>query len=134
MINERVLPGPARGEPFRGAGTFQGLSVNVELVVSEHSVRGSHRLHLDKVSDKVSDKGSQITPNPKLENVQSPGAGFPACGFTGHSCPVFPTPHWRLESRQNPQTRMSVLPRSSGRARKYWFVDPFTELLPEADS
>ena len=36
-------------------------------------------------------------------------AGFPACGFTGLSSPVFPFGNWRLESRQNPQTGMSAL-------------------------
>jgi len=35
------------------------------------------------------------------------GAGFPTCGFTGHSSPVFQK-NWRLESRLNPQTGMSA--------------------------
>src|SRR3569833_562645 len=35
------------------------------------------------------------------------GAGLPTCGFTGLSSPVFQK-DWRLESRLNPQTRMSA--------------------------
>jgi len=35
------------------------------------------------------------------------GAGFPTCGFTGLYGPVFQK-NWRLESRLNPQTRMSA--------------------------
>jgi hypothetical protein len=66
MINKRVLPGPTGREPFRGAGTFQGLSVNLEFVMSEHSVPGisnfRRRFHPDKVSDKASDKERKINP------------------------------------------------------------------------
>ena len=40
MINKRVLLWPTGREPFRRAGTFQGLSVNPEFVMSEHSVQG----------------------------------------------------------------------------------------------
>ena len=67
MIHKRVLPGPTGREPFRRASTLKGLSVNLEFVMSEHSVQGisnfRHRRHSDKVSDKVSDKERKINPN-----------------------------------------------------------------------
>ena len=72
MINKRVLPGPTGREPFRRAGTFQGLSVNLEFVMSEHSVQGisnfRHRLHSDKVFDKASDKERKIKPTKPTAN------------------------------------------------------------------
>src|SRR3569833_2720399 len=44
---------------------------------------------------------------PKRRGRLACGAGFPTCEFTGLSSPVFQK--WRLESRLNPQTRMSAL-------------------------
>jgi len=76
-INKRVLPGSTGREPFRRAGTFQGLSVNVEFLMRQHSVQGvsnfRHRLHADKVSDKASDKERKInsSPNSKMSKLQS---------------------------------------------------------------
>ena len=56
--------------------TFQGLSVNLEFVMSEHSVQGisnfRHRLHFDEVSDKVSDKERKI--NPTSNSKMSPNS------------------------------------------------------------
>ena len=77
MINQRVLPGLTGREPFRRAGTFQGLSVIVEFLMSEHSVQGisnfSHVLEADKVSDKAADKERKInpTPNSKMSKLQA---------------------------------------------------------------
>src|SRR5205814_8797186 len=69
---------PTGGEPFRRAGTFQGFSVNVEFVMSEHSVQGisnfRHRLHSDKVSDKASDKERKINPTPPIRKCPNSSA------------------------------------------------------------
>ena len=54
MINDEVPPTPGTRKHFGVSAESQRLLINVEPVMSEHSVAA---LQLEEVSDKVSDKG-----------------------------------------------------------------------------